>query len=54
MKELSESSDPRFAPCAICNRLCELTTCKIDEEGHPVHERCYVISLNKAAGNGYS
>jgi hypothetical protein len=54
MKELSESSDPRFVRCAICNQLCELTTCKTDEEGHPVHERCYTLSLNKTAGNGYS
>ncbi|MFL6443402.1 MAG: hypothetical protein ACJ713_06305 [Candidatus Sulfotelmatobacter sp.] len=54
MQELSHSYDPRSATCAICNRLCDLTSCKIDESGHPVHEHCYALSLKKAAPNGHS
>ena len=51
MQELSKSFDPRSATCAICNRFCDLTTCKTDEQGHPVHEDCYTMSLTKAAQN---
>ncbi len=53
MDELNESFDPRFANCVICNKLCELTGCKIDEEGRPVHEHCYTAKL-KSAGGHYS
>jgi len=52
MNELNESFDPRFATCAICNRLCELTNCKTDEQGRPVHEHCYASKM-KNAGTGY-
>ena len=52
MQELSDSFDPRSATCAICNGLCDLTTCKTDERGHPVHERCYAMSLTKAPPDG--
>lgn len=52
MNELSESFDPRFATCAICNRLCELTNCKTDEQGEPLHEHCYASKM-KNAGTGY-
>ena len=54
MQELSNSYDPRSATCAICNRLCDLTICKTNEQGLPVHERCYALSLKKAAQNGDS
>ena len=52
MRELSDTFDPRSATCAICNRPCDLTTCKSDEQGHPVHEHCYATSLKKAARDG--
>jgi hypothetical protein len=45
MEELNKSSDPTFATCAICNKVCELTSCKIDEQGRPVHENCYTLKL---------
>jgi hypothetical protein len=54
MQELSKSYDPRSAICAICHRLCDLTSCKTDEQGHPVHEQCYTMSLNKAGQDGDS
>jgi hypothetical protein len=54
MQELSDSFDPRSATCAICNGLCDLKTCKIDEQGNPVHEHCYTMRLKKATQNGYS
>jgi hypothetical protein len=53
MEELNKSSDPTFATCAICNKLCELTSCKIDEQGRPVHENCYTLKL-KSVPNRYS
>jgi hypothetical protein len=53
MEELNKSSDPTFASCAICNKLCELTSCKIDEQGRPVHENCYTLKL-KSDANRYS
>jgi hypothetical protein len=53
MEELNKSSDPSFGTCAICNKLCELTSCKIDEQGRPVHENCYTLKL-KSAPNRYS
>ena len=49
MQELSHSFDPRSATCAICNGLCDLTTCKTNENGDPVHEHCYAMSLTRAA-----
>lgn len=52
MRELSDTFDPRSATCAICNRPCDLTTCKSDEQGHPVHEHCYTTSLKKDASEG--
>jgi len=54
MQELTASFDPRSATCAICNRVCDLTMCKTDEQGHPVHEHCYTLRFNKAARDGDS
>jgi hypothetical protein len=54
MQELSNSYDPRSATCAICNGLCDLKTCKIDEHGNSVHEHCYTMRLKKATQNGHS
>ncbi len=33
---------PKFLTCSICNELVELETAKIDEDGKPTHEECYV------------
>jgi hypothetical protein len=54
MQELSNSHDPRSATCAICNGVCDLTSCKADEQGHPVHEHCYTMKLKNAAQDGDS
>lgn len=54
MQELGDSFDPRSATCAICNRACDLTACKTDERGHPVHEHCYTMSIKSAARDGDS
>jgi hypothetical protein len=54
MQELSNSYDPRSATCAICNGVCDLKTCKIDEQGNSVHEHCYTMRLKKATQNGHS
>lgn len=48
MSELGQSFDPPVATCAICNKLCDLTTCKIDEDGYPVHELCYTMRMKNA------
>jgi hypothetical protein len=52
MDELNESFDPRFSSCAICNKPCELTSCKTDEQGRPVHEYCYYLKVNHEAKAG--
>lgn len=31
--------------CRICGNTCRLEDCKIDEDGLPVHEVCYVASV---------
>lgn len=49
MHELSNSFGS--ATCAICNRVCDLTTCTVNEEGLPVHEHCYTSRLHKTAQN---
>jgi hypothetical protein len=39
--------------CWICGKPCRLEDCKIDEQGLPVHEECYVAKLvlkKKVAG----
>jgi len=56
MKELSNSFDPQFAICPICDKPCELTSCKIDEDGRAIHECCYLLKLSQkpTSGNEYS
>jgi hypothetical protein len=49
MQDLSQSDDSVLARCAICNELCELTSCKTDEDGLPVHEQCYAMRMQKPA-----
>ena len=31
--------------CWICGRAVSLEACKIDEQGNPVHEQCYVAKV---------
>ena len=38
---------PGFPICALCNRPVELETAKTDEQGHPVHEQCYVQKVRR-------
>jgi hypothetical protein len=40
------SSAPR---CPICERLCELETCVVDERGRAVHKSCYHNSITSKA-----
>lgn len=49
MEELSQCDDAQFLTCPMCNKICDLTTCKIDENGYPVHELCYAKSMKNAA-----
>jgi len=38
-------SASRLVSCAICKMPVELEYCKIDEDGEPVHEGCYVARV---------
>jgi hypothetical protein len=29
--------------CSICDKFVSLQDCKIDEDGHAVHENCYTL-----------
>jgi hypothetical protein len=31
--------------CRICGKILKLENCKIDENGGPVHEACYVAKI---------
>lgn len=37
------------ARCAICERLCELETCVVDERGRAVHKSCYNRTITSKA-----
>jgi recombinational DNA repair protein (RecF pathway) len=37
---------PNFFSCIICGESVELETTKIDEGGKPVHEECYLRTVN--------
>lgn len=43
-----EKISPRPVPCIICLQPVRLEECKIDHEGAPVHEKCYVEKLSRA------
>jgi hypothetical protein len=34
--------------CALCNKDVELETCKIDESGRSIHEKCYFRKVIKS------
>lgn len=36
---------PALITCAICSKPVALEKCKIDEDGHAVHEDCYFHKL---------
>lgn len=38
-------STPSIHTCRICGKAVELKTCKTDEHGHAVHERCYADNV---------
>jgi hypothetical protein len=35
--------------CCICGMFVQLSSCKFDERGQPVHEDCYVAKLAPAS-----
>lgn len=35
--------------CSICFQPVNLTSCKFDENGRPLHEQCYVDNLFRVA-----
>ena len=41
----AELSRGRMIPCAICGLRVELEHCKINENGGPVHDKCYLASM---------
>ena len=36
---------PEFPVCSICNRHVILEIAKVDEYGHAIHEKCYLLKL---------
>jgi len=46
-KRAAQTASPAVISCSICGKPVALEKCKIDEEGHAVHEDCY---FNKLAG----
>ena len=54
MNELNQSSEPRVVTCAICNLVCDLRSCNVDEQGRPVHEQCYTQAVEHKTLNSYS
>lgn len=36
-----------LACCAVCGDTVELESCKTDEHGQAVHQKCYIASLAK-------
>jgi hypothetical protein len=43
----SSAADDIHVACWICRQLVRLTECRVDEDGHAVHEPCYVTKLNR-------
>ncbi|HZW94973.1 MAG TPA: hypothetical protein VFF64_18640 [Candidatus Eremiobacteraceae bacterium] len=33
--------------CWICGKPCTLEECRVDADGHPMHEHCYVAALKQ-------
>ena len=44
-RQEARKSATRLVSCAICKMPVELECCKIDEDGEPVHESCYIAKL---------
>ena len=40
--------------CAICFQPVDLTKCKTDEDGRPVHENCYSMKMAATVPNSVS
>ena len=47
-KMMPSTSQPQ---CWICSQPCHLEDCKIDEEGHAVHDECYAVKLAPEKGS---
>jgi hypothetical protein len=47
-KMMPSTSQPQ---CWICSQPCQLEDCKIDEEGHAVHDECYAAKLALEKGS---
>jgi len=39
------ASKSRFPGCALCNEPVDLRAAKTDEDGHAVHEECYLLRM---------
>ena len=42
---LHHTGEGRY-PCPICNEPVKLETAKTNEDGHPVHEECYLAHIS--------
>lgn len=47
MSPNSQESSPSGPRCPICDQLCQLENCVIDEHGRAVHQRCYAKKVSK-------
>jgi hypothetical protein len=45
MSCLEQVPNLKFPSCSLCHESVELTTAKVDENGKPVHDECYVQSI---------
>jgi len=45
VKQAAEAVTPALISCAICAKPVVLEKCKVDENGHAVHEDCYFRKL---------
>ena len=47
----SSEASPKLAICRLCRQPLALETCKVDADGQPMHEACYVASLKSPEFN---
>lgn len=45
--------DGHTQTCSICQQVCSLSDCVIDESGHAVHQSCYVVAITKTKRTKY-
>ena len=46
---MTSQEPPTSYPCWICGSSVDITLCKIDEYGKPVHASCYVARMRLEA-----